>query len=59
MVLLALDVGNTNLTVAVFEGSRLVADWRVLKPEIVNSGARIQQLEDARGKRVELDSGAR
>ena len=28
-VLLALDVGNTNLTVGVFEGVRLAADWRI------------------------------
>jgi len=28
-VLLAVDVGNTNVTMALFEGERLVADWRV------------------------------
>ena len=28
-MLLALDVGNTNLTVGVFEGDRLTADWRI------------------------------
>jgi type III pantothenate kinase len=28
-MLLALDVGNTNIVLAVFEGDRLVADWRV------------------------------
>ena len=28
-MLLALDVGNTNLTIGVFDGERLVADWRV------------------------------
>jgi type III pantothenate kinase len=28
-VLLAVDVGNTNVTLALFEGERLVADWRV------------------------------
>ncbi|HSS93240.1 MAG TPA: type III pantothenate kinase, partial [Candidatus Dormibacteraeota bacterium] len=28
-MLLAIDVGNTNVTVALFEGERLVADWRV------------------------------
>jgi type III pantothenate kinase len=28
-VLLAVDVGNTNVTIALFEGDRLVADWRV------------------------------
>jgi type III pantothenate kinase len=28
-VLLAIDVGNTNVTLALFEGERLVADWRV------------------------------
>jgi len=28
-MLLAVDVGNTNVTVALFDGERLVADWRV------------------------------
>ncbi len=28
-MLLALDVGNTNLTIGVFDGERLIADWRV------------------------------
>jgi len=28
-VLLALDVGNTNVTLALFDGDRLAADWRV------------------------------
>ena len=28
-MLLAVDVGNTNVTLAIFEGERLVADWRV------------------------------
>lgn len=28
-MLLAVDVGNTNVTLALFEGERLVADWRV------------------------------
>jgi len=28
-VLLAVDVGNTNVTIALFEGDRLTADWRV------------------------------
>jgi len=28
-MLLALDVGNTNVTLALFDGERLVADWRV------------------------------
>jgi type III pantothenate kinase len=28
-MLLAVDVGNTNVTLALFEGDRLVADWRV------------------------------
>lgn len=28
-MLLAIDVGNTNVTLALFEGERLVADWRV------------------------------
>jgi type III pantothenate kinase len=28
-MLLAIDVGNTNITFAVFDGSRLVADWRI------------------------------
>jgi type III pantothenate kinase len=28
-MLLAVDVGNTNVTMALFEGERLVADWRV------------------------------
>ncbi len=28
-MLLAVDVGNTNVTVALFEGDQLVADWRV------------------------------
>jgi type III pantothenate kinase len=28
-MLLAIDVGNTNITVAAYEGARLAADWRV------------------------------
>jgi type III pantothenate kinase len=28
-MLLAIDVGNTNVTLALFEGERLVADWRI------------------------------
>jgi len=28
-VLLAVDVGNTNVTLALFDGDRLAADWRV------------------------------
>jgi len=28
-MLLAVDVGNTNVTMALFEGDRLIADWRV------------------------------
>lgn len=28
-MLLAVDVGNTNVTIALFDGDRLVADWRV------------------------------
>jgi type III pantothenate kinase len=28
-VLLAVDVGNTNVTIALFDGDRLAADWRV------------------------------
>ncbi|HXI96635.1 MAG TPA: type III pantothenate kinase, partial [Candidatus Acidoferrum sp.] len=28
-MLLAIDVGNTNVTLALFDGERLVADWRV------------------------------
>ena len=28
-MLLAVDVGNTNVTLALFEGERLIADWRV------------------------------
>lgn len=28
-MLLAVDVGNTNVTVALFDGERIVADWRV------------------------------
>ena len=28
-MLLAIDVGNTNVTLALFDGERLAADWRV------------------------------
>src|SRR5438270_90901 len=28
-MLLAIDVGNTNVTIALFDGERLAADWRV------------------------------
>src|SRR5438270_3206515 len=28
-MLLALDVGNTNIGIGVFEGERLIADWRI------------------------------
>ena len=28
-MLLALDVGNTNVTIGVFEGQRLVHNWRL------------------------------
>ncbi|TMG68222.1 MAG: type III pantothenate kinase, partial [Chloroflexi bacterium] len=28
-MLLAVDVGNTNVTLALFDGERLAADWRL------------------------------
>ncbi len=55
-MLLAVDVGNTNVTLALFDGERLAADWRVTShrerpPDEV--GLELRQLFDLRG----LDTG--
>jgi type III pantothenate kinase len=56
-VLLAIDAGNTNLTLALFQGSELVADWRLMtQPERTADeiGMELTQLFALRG--LKLDS---
>ncbi|HKV88625.1 MAG TPA: type III pantothenate kinase [Candidatus Dormibacteraeota bacterium] len=51
-MLLAVDVGNTNVTLALFEGERLVADWRVTSHRERTAdevGLELRQLFELRG----------
>ena len=51
-MLLAVDVGNTNVTIALFDGERLVADWRVTsyrERTADEMAVELRQLFDLRG----------
>jgi type III pantothenate kinase len=51
-VLLAIDVGNTNVTLALFDGPKLVADWRVISHRERTAdevAVELRQLFDLRG----------
>jgi type III pantothenate kinase len=58
-VLLAIDAGNTNLTLALYEGSELVADWRLMtQPERTADeiGMELTQLFALRGLKLDAVS---
>jgi type III pantothenate kinase len=51
-VLLAIDVGNTNVTLALFDGEKLIADWRVISHRERTAdevAVELRQLFDLRG----------
>jgi type III pantothenate kinase len=59
-VLLAVDVGNTNVTLALFEGEKLVADWRVTSHRERTGdeiGVELKQLFGLRGFELSVVSG--
>jgi type III pantothenate kinase len=59
-VLLAVDVGNTNVTLALFEGERLVADWRVTSHRERTAdelAVELSQLFDLRGFDLDVVTG--
>jgi type III pantothenate kinase len=59
-MLLAVDVGNTNVTVALFEGERLVADWRVTSHRERTAdemAVELRQLFNLRGFELDVVSG--
>jgi type III pantothenate kinase len=59
-VLLAVDVGNTNVTLALFEGEKLVADWRVTSHRERTGdeiGVELKQLFGLRGFELNVVSG--
>jgi type III pantothenate kinase len=59
-VLLAVDVGNTNVTLALFDGERLAADWRVTSHRERTAdevGLELRQLFDLRGLDTKIVTG--
>jgi len=59
-VLLAVDVGNTNVTHALFEGEKLVADWRVTSHRERTGdeiGVELKQLFGLRGFELKVVTG--
>jgi type III pantothenate kinase len=59
-VLLAVDVGNTNVTLALFEGEKLVADWRVTSHRERTGdeiGVELKQLFGLRGFELKVVTG--
>jgi type III pantothenate kinase len=59
-VLLAVDVGNTNVTLALFDGEKLVADWRVTSHRERTGdeiGVELTQLFGLRGFELKVVSG--
>ena len=59
-MLLAADVGNTNVTFALFEGERLVADWRVTSHRERTAdemAVELRQLFALRGMELDIVSG--
>jgi type III pantothenate kinase len=59
-MLLAIDVGNTNVTLALFEGERLVADWRVTSHRERTAdemAIEVRQLFELRGLELDIVDG--
>ena len=59
-MLLAVDVGNTNVTLALFDGERLVADWRVTSHRARTAdelAVELRQLFELRGFDFEVVDG--
>src|SRR5438105_2256265 len=59
-MLLAVDVGNTNVTIALFDGDRLAADWRVTSHRERTAdevALELRQLFDLRGFELDVVSG--
>jgi type III pantothenate kinase len=59
-VLLAVDVGNTNVTFGLFEGEKLVADWRVTSHRERTAdemAVELRQLFDLRGYELSVVDG--
>jgi type III pantothenate kinase len=59
-VLLAVDVGNSNVTLALFDGERLAADWRVTSHRERTAdevGLELRQLFDLRGLDTKIVTG--
>src|SRR5256885_5793979 len=59
-MLLAVDVGNTNVTLALFEGERLAADWRLTSRREWTAdelAVELRQLFELRGFELEVVTG--
>jgi type III pantothenate kinase len=59
-VLLAVDVGNTNVTIALFDGERLAADWRVTSHRERTAdemAVELRQLFELRGFGLDIVTG--
>src|ERR1700730_12088924 len=59
-MLLAIDVGNTNVTLALFDGEQLVADWRVrrkLERTADEMAVELRQLFSLRGYELDVVTG--
>jgi type III pantothenate kinase len=59
-VLLAVDVGNTNVTLALFDGEKLVADWRVTSHRERTAdemAVELRQLFELRGFELKVVTG--
>ncbi len=59
-MLLAVDVGNSNVTLALFDGERLAADWRVTSHRERTAdevGLELRQLFDLRGLDTKIVTG--
>src|SRR5256712_3883297 len=59
-MLLAVDVGNTNVTLALFDGERLAADWRVTSHRERTAdemAVELRQLFSLRGYELEIVDG--
>src|SRR5439155_15391385 len=60
LMLLAVDVGNTNVTLALFDGERLAADWRVTSHRERTAdemAVELRQLFSLRGYELEIVDG--
>src|SRR5438309_2081561 len=59
-MLLAVDVGNTNVTLALFDGERLAADWRLTSRREWTAdelAVELRQLFELRGFELEVVTG--